>query len=517
MKKNRLWSGLASICSFFLVAAILAMNCMMGYAGTVNSALGIATSKVVNDDENADYTYYESEYGELNAENLQKLIQDTYDESVLEEEEGAVLLRNENNALPLNSNETRITLFGHAVAQPLYKSSSAGSNGYKGEYCIDPYTAFKNAGFEINDTLYNAYKESDTSRGTGAFDFLTQTTSEFSLGEESVDFYTGDIQKSWEDDYNDVAVVMLAREAGEGTELLTEDPEGISQLALHQDEKDLLQMIKDSGKFKKTIVLLNSGNPMEVNWMDEYDVDACLWIGLPGQRGFEGVVNLLTGEANPSGSLTDTYAADSLSSPAVVNGSGNNQNWTNLDDVLKATTDVAMFTSCAEIIFTMLLLPKQLWYCIGIIILLIAMVILISVDNKDQRNHMDKYVDSHKKKIEVLDEVLESKFQINNKEKIEELMNIYQEYIDKETSKEKKRNSIILTIFSVFAGVLTISFENMGVIGIDFTNWLYVATFLLVFVATAGIWIYSYTFFDTLKRKYELMIKDLKDLLLLKY
>ena len=104
-----------------------------------------------------------------------------------------------------------------------------------------------------------------------------------------------------------------------------------------------------------------------------------------------------------------------------------------------------------------------------------------------------------------------------NKEKIEELMNIYQEYIDKETSKEKKRNSIILTIFSAFAGVLTISFENMGVIGIDFTNWLYVATFLLVFVAAAGIWIYSYTFFDTLKRKYELMIKDLKDLLLLKY
>ena len=102
-------------------------------------------------------------------------------------------------------------------------------------------------------------------------------------------------------------------------------------------------------------------------------------------------------------------------------------------------------------------------------------------------------------------------------EKIEELMNIYQEYIDKETSKEKKRNRIILTIFSAFAGVLTISFENMGVIGIDFTNWLYVATFLLVFVATAGIWIYSYTFFDTLKRKYELMIKDLKDLLLLKY
>lgn len=178
---------------------------------------------------------------------------------------------------------------------------------------------------------------------------------------------------------------------------------------------------------------------------------------------------------------------------------------------------VVMFISCAEIILTMLLVPKQLWYGIGIIILLIAMVVLITIDNKDQKNHMDKYVDSHKKKIEVLDEVLESKFKINNKEKIEELINIYQEYIDKENRKEKKRNSIILTVFSAFAGVLTISFENMGVIGIDFISWLYVATILLVFVAAAGIWIYSYTFFDTLKRKYELMIKDLKDLLLLKY
>lgn len=175
---------------------------------------------------------------------------------------------------------------------------------------------------------------------------------------------------------------------------------------------------------------------------------------------------------------------------------------------------VVMFTSCAEIIFTMLLFPKQLWHGIGIIISLIATVVLITIDNKDEKNHMDKYVDSHKKKIEVLDEVLESKFKINNKEKIEELINIYQEYIDKKNRKEKKRNSIILTIFSAFAGVLTISVDNMGVIGIDFISWLYVAIILLVFIAAAGIWIYSYNFFDTLKRKYELMIKDL---LLLKY
>ena len=294
---------------------------MMSYEGTVNGALGISTSRVVNEDgaDADETTYFESEYGELNAENLQTLISDTYAESVTEQEEGSVLLKNEDNALPLSEDETSVTLFGHSVVQPLYKSNSAGSSGYEGKYCIDLYTALSDAGFEINDTLYNAYKESDTMRSSGVAAFGQEAT-EWSLGEEDISFYTDKLRQSWEDNYNDVAIVMLSREGGEGAELYMEDEAGISQLALHQEEKDLLQMIKDSGKFEKTIVLVNSGNAMELGWLDEYDVDTCLWIGLPGQRGFEGVANILTGKANPSGRLTDTYAVNSLSAPAVVNG-----------------------------------------------------------------------------------------------------------------------------------------------------------------------------------------------------
>ena len=130
---------------------------------------------------------------------------------------------------------------------------------------------------------------------------------------------------------------------------------------------------------------------------------------------------------------------------------------------------------------------------------------------------MDKYVDSHKKKLEILEGVLVTEVGIKPEEKFNELINIYQEYVDKKNEEEKRRNGIILTIFSAFAGVLAISFENMGLMGIDFTNWIYLATFLLVFVAAASIWIYSYTYFDSLKRKYEMMIKDLKELLLIKY
>ena len=173
---------------------------------------------------------------------------------------------------------------------------------------------------------------------------------------------------------------------------------------------------------------------------------------------------------------------------------------------------VVMFAACAEMILTILLL-----YFIGVIVCVVALFVLLGIDNKDQKKHMDKYVDSHKKKLEILEGVLVTEFGIKTEEKLNELINIYQEYVDKKNEEEKRRNGIILTIFSAFAGVLAISFENMGLMGIDFTNWIYLATFLLVFVAAASIWIYSYTYFDSLKRKYEMMIKDLKELLLIKY
>lgn len=351
MRNTRLWTGLASVFSFLLVFTVIGMDCLMYYQGTVNDVLGIQTSKVITEEgANEDAIYYESEYGELNAENLQKLIADTYEHSVTEQEEGSVLLRNEEHALPLSGDEMRVTLFGHAVCQPCYKAASAGSSGYLGEYNIDLYTALTDAGFVINDTLYDAYVNSKTKRGNGGVNVQTMEQEEWSIGEEDISFYTDELRMSWENDYNDAAIVMLTRESGEGLEMYQEDPEeGISQLALHQKEKDLLQMIKDSGKFEKTIVLINSGWAMELGWLETYDIDACLWIGLPGQRGFEGVANLLKGEADPSGHLTDTYAYNSQSAPALVNASYNITQWTNVDEVVAQSKDDADTTAWVNV------------------------------------------------------------------------------------------------------------------------------------------------------------------------
>ena len=65
--------------------------------------------------------------------------------------------------------------------------------------------------------------------------------------------------------------------------------------------------------------LINSVYPIELGWLDEYNVDACLWMGNPGYYGLPGVVNILIGAANPSGHLVDTYATNSLSSAAMQN------------------------------------------------------------------------------------------------------------------------------------------------------------------------------------------------------
>lgn len=326
--------------AFVMCFTIFGASCAMSYAGVVNGMLGIQTSQVVKTEGGGDEdtAYFKSAYGEISADSLKQLKEDAYAEAVLEQEEGTVLLYNKNNALPLDKKE-QLSLFGHAVVQPLYRSQSAGSRAYSTNSGVDLYKALGSLKFKVNPALYNAYRTSGTERKTGAGTFFNETSdpaSLWSIGEEPISFYTDELKSSWAAGFNDVAIVMLAREGGEGVELYMETPtEGISQLALCQEERDLLAMIRDSGAFKKTIVLLNSGNPMEVDWVEEYGVDAVLWIGCPGEKGFTGVANILAGNANPSGRLVDTYAVNSLSSPAAANNSYSNQTWENLTEALK--------------------------------------------------------------------------------------------------------------------------------------------------------------------------------------
>lgn len=285
MKRGKIWRGLTSTFALLLTVMLFVTNIALSYSGSINSYLNISTTELVsNSDE--DTEYYKSSYGELSDENLELLLIDSYQECVDEQEEGSVLLKNDNNALPLAEDERSVTLFGHASVDPVYKPTSGGASA-SGDYLITYHDALVNAGFSINEILFTAYENSSTTRVVG-MDSIAYGYTEADIGEESIEFYTDEIRESWSDDYNDEAIVLFAREGGEDADLSVCDYEGISQLALHQDEKDLLEMLqsyKEQGIFKKIIVLLNSPWAMETDEINEYDVDAILWIGNPGLRG----------------------------------------------------------------------------------------------------------------------------------------------------------------------------------------------------------------------------------------
>lgn len=227
--------------------------------------------------------------------------------------EGTVMLRNENGALPLSVAERSVTIFGNNAADPVYRAN-AGNASFSAEYGGTLYEAFEQAGFRVNPTIRDAYENSGVRRNSVA------SRGNSSIGEVPVSFYTDAIKASF-DDYADVAFVLFTRYGGEGVDLDMKDAEGVPMLSLHESEADLLRMIRQSGAFKKTVVLINSPFAMDVQWIEDEDfgVDACLVFGAVGDYGFLGLADILTGAADVTGHLADTWASSSLSSPAMQN------------------------------------------------------------------------------------------------------------------------------------------------------------------------------------------------------
>ena len=134
----------------------------------------------------------------------------------------------------------------------------------------------------VNPTVVEAYRQSGYKR--------TKSPTEPAVGEAPAEFYTDDIKASWSADYNDAAIVMLTRQGSEDCDLMLEDTKGMSYLALHQEERDLLTMVKEqkkAGVFKRVIVLVNSSWAIELGELADFGVDAALWIGAPGATGFK--------------------------------------------------------------------------------------------------------------------------------------------------------------------------------------------------------------------------------------
>ena len=340
MKHKHLWRGIAAIAIFVICLLLCVTQSMFVNAGFINTYLEVETYKLVPKDlpegvEPEMPIHFKSDFAAdpNNVTDAEKQKQKDAVAAFVEKEaeEGAVLFKNDNNALPLSPTEiTKVSLFGRSTVNPYKKATSGG--GGSGPKSVDYLTALSERGFTYNQTLVDAYNADTSPKRNG----VSRT-----IGESPVSVYTEAVKNSFAG--TDVAIVMLSREGGESNDLYKQTSEGISQLALDKNERDMLEIVKtykNNGTFKKVIVLLNSGHPMEVDWLDDYGVDACMLIGGVGSStGFYGVADLLKGAVVPSGRTVDTYATDSLSAPATVNFG--EFAYTNSSDVAKLKDDIA--------------------------------------------------------------------------------------------------------------------------------------------------------------------------------
>lgn len=284
--KYRLFTVLSVVC---LILGIL-MTTVGGHFSTV---LTVAMEGSTTDKETAETTY---------ADGLAM--------NVELEEEGLVLLKNENQTLPLSAG--KVNVFGEHAFNMVYNGSGSSAGNANGAVTIKE--GLEAAGLEVNEGLLSYIEENTTSEtDNSVHEGNSVDISGYPINEMSVEKYTGDYSFDKIKEYSDTAIVVIGRVGGEGQDLPRTGfgaDETESYLELNQNEKDLLKTLKENGF--KTIVLINSSYAMELGFIDQqnYGVEAAMWIGGPGIAGATAVGEALTGKVNPSGRLVDTYAYD---------------------------------------------------------------------------------------------------------------------------------------------------------------------------------------------------------------
>ena len=278
--------------------------------------------KLENEDKSA--AYFKGDY-ESEAERIAAGNQLCYDV----EAEGAALLLN-NGALPLSAGAKVSTLSVNSIELTYGGTGSGNVDASKAD---NLKAALEKSGLTVNATLWDWYgskeaanlmkaieKASGESKGESAV-----LAGQAPILEIDVKDYPEDVKNSISE-YGDAVIITFSRVGGEGYDCSFPGYQGEANaqnyLELNANEKALLQYatdLKSDGKIKSIVVLINTSNALEVDFLKDYSVDACMWVGGLGISGTNAVTDILAGKVNPSGSLVDTYCYDNFTSPAMQN------------------------------------------------------------------------------------------------------------------------------------------------------------------------------------------------------
>ena len=248
--------------------------------------------------------------------------------------EGVVLLKNDNNVLPLKTR--KVNVFGWAGSDDGFLPQGTGSGAGSRNDLVTFLGGLREAGIEYNAKLAQAYDNLGWNRLDGGSYFVeahgSQYQNYYGVTEAPESFYTEELMADAVA-YSDTAVIVLGRLMGEGNDFSKvqyfsnqtgggEDPTRKLQ-SLSAREEYTIDLVCES--FENVVIVINSGNPLELGVADDPRVDAVLNMGMPGTRGTIGVAKVLTGEVNPSGKLADTWAYD-ISTAAAYATAGKDAN-----------------------------------------------------------------------------------------------------------------------------------------------------------------------------------------------
>ena len=354
---NLIFKILFHVTFFIMVVLLIASPILLGNASQINSLLGIETQ--IGSGGAEGNMYYNTKFKTMAEVHNASL--DIIEEAM---KEGAVLLQNKEvtyndgqnqvtePALPLSSGDS-VRLYGAASYYSVHMGQGSGGveSGVIPSRRVSLYDGLTGAGLSVDETMNSWYRDNGKDSVSGksgnndrdgeSFMGASNQTSQYPV--KDVAWNSLHANKSAE---ADAAVMVIGRNSGEALDLYmdvtmkggvepldavlgrasssnyTSDEFG-DALSLAANELDVLNnlvQLKSSGTIKKVIVLMNTANPMQCQFLEDIPgIDACMWIGNIGENGATAIGKLLTGEYNPSGRTVNTFWEESAYNPVYYN------------------------------------------------------------------------------------------------------------------------------------------------------------------------------------------------------
>ena len=323
----------ATVSTVLLGIILCATPILMENQAQITSALGAKEQVIITDEESdtGDTEYFKSDY--------KSVAELKENERILAEEisqEGTVLLKNDNNALPIAKGST-VSFYSINCVDPII--SGGGSSQANPADTITFKQAFEESGFTVNNDLWNWYTNNKSTYDR------TPTSGSYAGKTYDIEDAAWDKLPAAKTSEADLAIFVLGRTGGESTDVFmvrgnegenvgapmdskyplnNSDIKNGNYLELNDNEISVLKGIKalkDQGKVKKILILMNFANQVELDFIDsaEYGIDAALWAGTTGSVGSRAIAKIVCGDVNPSGGLVDTFWTKHHYNPVYAN------------------------------------------------------------------------------------------------------------------------------------------------------------------------------------------------------